>query len=126
MQNETTLWSQHHFNDTFAVCICKFRALFVIFDYLLSCLLQHCFENPAKVKNYKVKTGTSSVYLGEMHDVVSIIKHPEYKDHNYDYDFAIIKIKTPMAFNNQQRPIALVENESETPKAGDGVRVLGW
>lgn len=87
---------------------------------------QHCVENPEKTALYKVKTGTSSVYEGETHQVKEIIKHPEYKAHNYDFDFAIVKIIYPMAFNERQRPIALVDSESDNPKPSEGVRVFGW
>lgn len=55
-----------------------------------------------------------------------LIKHPDFKDYNFDFDFAIIKIAYPMAFNQRQKAIALVENDSETPKSGEGVRVFGW
>lgn len=73
-----------------------------------------------------MKTGTSNIFDGDIHHVSEIHQHPQYKSYNFDYDFAILKLAYPMAFNNKQRPIALVDDEMDTPKTGETVRVLGW
>ena len=53
-----------------------------------------------------------------------IIKHPKYDPHkNYDYDVALMKLKTPIKYNNRVRPVCLANSDFDP---GTNCFVTGW
>ena len=53
-----------------------------------------------------------------------IVKHPKYDAYkNHDYDVALLKLKTPIKYNNRVRPVCLAKSDFDT---GTHCFVTGW
>jgi len=90
----------------------------------------HCYQ---KVGPVKVETGIihnptleRSVDIDEnTSNVREIINHPQYDSVTKDNDIAILKLKTPLDFNDDVKP-ACLPDPSFSPENGDLGVVSGW
>ncbi|XP_018364198.1 PREDICTED: chymotrypsin-1-like [Trachymyrmex cornetzi] len=87
----------------------------------------HCvtFTQPP-YEDFKVATGSVSITAGELHNVEKIIVHPQYSDKYEDAwknDIAVIKLASPIQYNQFQKPIPLVKSE---PLPGQICSLSGW
>ena len=56
--------------------------------------------------------------------IEKIIKHPRYSAYeNHDYDLALIKLKTPLTFNQRVRPVCFPKFDFSS---GTNCYVTGW
>lgn len=69
--------------------------------------------------------------MGSIHKVCGIITHPYYKgidlDHDFDYDFAIIQLKSSVTFGSRAAPACLPLGRFKGEKlAGQHATAIGW
>ncbi|KAL0109933.1 hypothetical protein PUN28_013524 [Cardiocondyla obscurior] len=88
----------------------------------------HCVDGIATppYNNYKVATGSIDIKGGELHDVKTARVHPQYTGRSTDAwnnDIAVITLKAPIQFNDNQKPIALA---TSTPAPGAQSTLSGW
>jgi len=60
-------------------------------------------------------------------DVASVVNHPSYNSNNYNFDFSLVKLSSPIDFsqNSHIRPICLPDDDSKTYAGVDAI-VTGW
>ncbi|PSN31525.1 Trypsin-2 [Blattella germanica] len=77
------------------------------------------------IQYFRARVGTSLKNGGYLHEISQSILHPEYKGSStyYDYDVALLKMKTPFNFNSEVQPITLNKNPIIT--AGIAT-ITGW
>ncbi|XP_020912693.1 anionic trypsin-1 [Exaiptasia diaphana] len=91
----------------------------------------HCFRKNANRAKYKVTAGEHNLRKvqgdEQVMDIDKIIPHKKYydnpKDHKYDYDIALVKLKTNIKYNENVRPICLQTGSFPT---GSHCTVTGW
>ncbi|CRL05072.1 CLUMA_CG018143, isoform A [Clunio marinus] len=84
----------------------------------------HCTIS-SKPKELTIQSGSSHKGNGDINYVSHIYNHPQYKEINFDYDFALLKIFGKMFYNENRKAIMLPDEDDETP-AGEYARALGW
>ncbi|KAL0109935.1 hypothetical protein PUN28_013525 [Cardiocondyla obscurior] len=85
----------------------------------------HCTDDLSP-SSLRVATGTLSITGGEIHEVKTIVEHPQYSrrvQEAWKNDIAVITLKSPINFNENQKPIALATSR---PKAGEQCTLSGW
>lgn len=71
-----------------------------------------------------IRSGTTFLTEGGTEtEVESISQHPSFDTLNFDYDVAILKLKTPLNISDVQKPVSL---SLKTIKAGSVAQVAGW
>ena len=91
------------------------------FGFLLTLLVYQpkCLYNPM--------TGEHDVHGKEGYEQIipidKIIKHPNYDPYSFDYDVALIKLKNPIKFNSNVRPVCLPTTDFD---AGTNCYITGW
>ena len=58
-------------------------------------------------------------------EIEQIITHDQYNPSTYDYDIALMKLKTPIKFTTRVRPVCLPDDGMDFP-AGTNCYVTGW
>ncbi|XP_063697115.1 trypsin-4-like [Culicoides brevitarsis] len=86
----------------------------------------HC-TNRQNASRIQVRVGSSyrSGDGGHMHQVAEIIQHPDYVASTTDYDYSILKLATPIEFNENAQPVLLPEDKEPEVVGSDSV-VSGW
>ena len=90
----------------------------------------HCFiepNNPGKIKVMVSNHDTSSPGSTneKLHLVKEIVNHPKYDAETMDYDFAILKLASPVTFSTVANAACLALNDGEDYVGIDMV-VSGW
>ncbi|EDO31703.1 predicted protein [Nematostella vectensis] len=72
----------------------------------------HCFAYSKDAKDYTIAVGEHDLNATDGYeqrpDVERIILHPKYAPHNnHDYDVALIKLASPLQYNDRVRPVCL-------------------
>ncbi|KAL9959652.1 hypothetical protein ACROYT_G032992 [Oculina patagonica] len=87
----------------------------------------HCFYFSDDPNHYTIVAGDHDLSKKEVYEqntpIEKVIKHPQYDAKTSDYDLALIKLQSPLTYNNRVRPVCL-------PKFDFAVRtkcyVTGW
>jgi len=86
----------------------------------------HCVQDSQS--NYKLVAGQLKLDTAEdseqVKEIESIVIHPKYGSADYDYDVAVIKVKTPFEFNDNVQPIELYPT-ADVPTGGKA-QTSGW
>lgn len=85
----------------------------------------HCAIG-SQANDFKIRVGSSRrSFGGVMIDVERIVMHKNYSDTTLDSDFALLKLKSSVKFNDRRQPAMLPNIGDVTP---DGAKVLtaGW
>ncbi|XP_051870454.1 transmembrane protease serine 3-like [Pristis pectinata] len=87
----------------------------------------HCVVEFIFLSSWKVYVGIIEQPLTESSSYIveRIIHHKKYKGHTYDYDIALIKLETPLTFNDWIQPICLPNSGQEFPD-GKACWISGW
>ncbi|XP_067910190.1 transmembrane protease serine 4-like isoform X2 [Heterodontus francisci] len=87
----------------------------------------HCFpEEYHQIQNWKVYTGSNTLYSGgSTYSVMNIITNGNYNPQNSDYDIALIKVRSPLPYTDEIRPVCLPNYNSPIQK-NTLVWVTGW
>lgn len=66
----------------------------------------------------KIKVGTNIKNDGKakIHSVKTVIVHPDFKSKSLNNDIALIKLNSPLLYNNVTRPICLPESNLSVKK----------
>ena len=90
----------------------------------------HCYNG---IINFDITVGDHDKYNadGEVtHKVCRVASHPKYDEEThprYDYDFAVVTLKEPVAFNSKVAPACLADNSMIGDKlVGKKAVVSGW
>ncbi|XP_078375353.1 trypsin-like isoform X2 [Oculina patagonica] len=87
----------------------------------------HCFGPGTIPSNYTVTVGEHDVRVVEGNEQVipidRIILHPNWNRPTADYDIALIKLKNPIKFNSNVRPVCLPTTDFAT---GTDCYISGW
>ncbi|XP_078342560.1 serine protease 1-like isoform X2 [Oculina patagonica] len=88
----------------------------------------HCFAYGDDPNQYTIVAGDHDLNGKEGYEqnipIEKIIKHPQYAAHkNHDYDLALIKLKSPLTYNNRVRPVCLPKFDFDV---GTNCFVTGW
>ena len=81
----------------------------------------HCFYPPLPTSNYYIEAGKKdeASFDGQTISVKEVIIHPMYNEeegHPFDNDVAILKLKSPLTFNENVQPACLPPNPSFRPE----------
>jgi len=75
----------------------------------------HCFQFSKDPQEYGIIAGEHSLSGSEGHEqhmtIEKIITHPKYVPETYDYDLALIKLQSPLTYNNRVGPVCLPKFE---------------
>ncbi|XP_029462733.1 prostasin [Rhinatrema bivittatum] len=89
----------------------------------------HCFPPVHSYKDYQIKLGTNQLKIPDANLVVrgiaDVIKNPVFKDIGSSGDIALVKLDSPVPFNDYIKPVALPSASSQFP-AGMKCFVTGW
>ncbi|XP_026475860.1 trypsin-2-like [Ctenocephalides felis] len=96
-----------------------------IIDTIWILTAAHCMEDQVP-KKLKVRAGSSYSSKGGMvHKVSQFYTHPSYDPYTIDYDYAILKLSTPLIYTTKIKPIILAQaRDILTP--GTLLTVSGW
>lgn len=92
----------------------------------------HCFSTRGgrhvQSARYAVRVGSSNVMQGTLHLIESITVHPQYLPAQHYNDIAVIRLKEPISFNANTRPICLPTSDEIRRQRlqGRDVTVTGW
>lgn len=89
----------------------------------------HCLNwyGEPEPQGFNVRAGSLLWQSGGVSsNVSSYVTHPKYNASSTDYDFAILKLKTPIESNGKSIEYACLEESTEDPKAGTKGIVAGW
>ncbi|XP_063703817.1 trypsin-3-like [Culicoides brevitarsis] len=85
----------------------------------------HCTQNPQHTA-YAVRAGSNSQYTGgQVIGASRIINHPQYNPNTFDNDVAIVKLVSPLFFNERVQPVKLSDPSTFIPD-GAYARIAGW
>lgn len=72
----------------------------------------HCFDSISSIFQVGVAVGSSNPNAGRAYRVSGVVLHPKYGRTNipFDYDAAIVKLSSPLAFDRDARPVGRVAN----------------
>ncbi|XP_075985634.1 venom serine protease-like isoform X2 [Anticarsia gemmatalis] len=107
----------------------KCGATIISEDYVVTAA--HCVMNE-NLKSLAVIVGEHDVTTGNEtsaakgYAIAQYIIHPGYTTSNYDNDIALIKVATPIQFNDRVSPVCLPFKFRSYSFAGKNVTILGW
>ncbi|KAF4073797.1 hypothetical protein AMELA_G00247520 [Ameiurus melas] len=85
----------------------------------------HCLFQP--YTQFSVRVGLTKLSdAGTEYEWENIIIHPNYNTSSLQNDIALIKLKKAITFNNNVRPVCLMEAEKEARFLGKKCTVTGW
>jgi len=86
----------------------------------------HCVQD--SLSNYKLVAGQLKLSADESSEQITeiekIVIHPKYGSSDYDFDVAVLKVKTPFTFNDNVQPIELYQT-ADVPTGGKA-QTSGW
>lgn len=91
----------------------------------------HCFEN-LRPSNYLIGVGSNDLSATVKHEVEEIKVHPNYDNHQFYNDIALVRLKKKLTFNEAVRPICLpfdyLSSQSTSIKSpyNETVTISGW
>ncbi|XP_078373762.1 serine protease 1-like isoform X3 [Oculina patagonica] len=87
----------------------------------------HCFDNRDNPEDFIVTAGEHDVHEKEGYEqlipIDKIIKHPDYDSYSFDYDVALVKLKNPIKFSINVRPVCLPTTDFAP---GTNCYITGW
>ncbi|CAH8575344.1 unnamed protein product [Schistosoma rodhaini] len=91
----------------------------------------HCFPKNINLDNWTVHIGDSYLDWTDSEEILmnisSILTHPNYRLHKlYDYDYALIKIVSPIQYTSKRRPICILDTTLMNTNELDRCYVAGW
>lgn len=86
-------------------------------------VLAHCIKNQ---ENNSVRAGSSyRLQNGILVNISKVIKHPKFNLSTFDYDFAILKLKSPLTLSSTIRTIKMA-NKKDVLKIGTKCTISGF
>lgn len=90
----------------------------------------HCFKDASMTSIYNVKAGISKLdtptILTRNYDIKQIVIHPNYNSFAYDNDIALVEVLGGIEFNQDTKPINIVESNEALYNEGRSTKVAGW
>jgi len=96
----------------------------------------HCFDDMSDLKNYRIFLGKWEARLGlgneQEFEIGEVIKHAEFTTHTFKNDIALIRLRAPIRFSEEVRPVCLpdptndITDESYILSGVASCFVLGW
>ncbi|OUV54713.1 MAG: hypothetical protein CBC73_04045 [Flavobacteriales bacterium TMED113] len=90
----------------------------------------HCVQGES-ANNTSIRVGATNSYAsgGDIYQAAEIIQHPNYNSNTYNNDIALIRVSSPIQFDNNVQPVLLicdqqVELGAEDP--GEMSWITGW
>lgn len=90
----------------------------------------HCFKDASMTSIYNVKAGISKLdtptILTRNYDIKQIVIHPNYNSFAYDNDIALVEVLGGIEFNQDTKPVNIVESNEALYNEGRSTKVAGW
>ncbi|KAM3616412.1 uncharacterized protein V6R79_017500 [Siganus canaliculatus] len=94
----------------------------------------HCVQDDGRTRFSQ--PGTWEAYMGlhtqrnigskvQKRNLKQVIPHPNYNDHNFDNDIALMELESPITYSDYIRPICLPAAQHDFP-TGNTVWITGW
>jgi len=87
----------------------------------------HCLDGITPIQ-FEIMAGQHNIHLPNLHEEVRRVKmsiiHPNYTWNDKEFDIGLVKLKSPLKFNDFIQPIEL--NRAPEPEAGILCEATGW
>ncbi|KAL9973095.1 hypothetical protein ACROYT_G019507 [Oculina patagonica] len=87
----------------------------------------HCFKDTKDTKQYTLVAGDHNLNANDGYEqnipIAKIISHPLYRSPLHDYDLALVKLQSPLTYNDRVRPVCLPQINFPT---NTNCYVTGW